>query len=119
MMDDPATGAKKYGPRKSKEEWAEINVLWEKSQKPRKEFCADLGVSDTSFAYWRQRLKKENPLGKASVAFGVAQMNQPREASFRQTPSSLKTHYPNGIVLNLCCELNSKTLSILRPLLEI
>lgn len=118
-MNNPTTAGKKYGPRKSKEEWVEINALWEKSQKPRKEFCAELGISDTSFAYWRQRLKKENPLGKACVAFAVAQMKKPKEASFCETSGSLKIDYPNGIVLNLYCELNSKTLSILRPLLEI
>jgi|LakMenEpi03Aug12_release.lakeMendotaPanAssembly.Ray.scaffolds.fasta_scaffold287072_1 hypothetical protein len=118
MMNDLIIETKKYGPRKSQEEWAEINVLWEKSPKPRKEFCAELGISYTSFAYWRQRLKKEKR-PKTAAAFAIARTSGSKESSFTGAPSPLKIHYPNGIVLSLYCELNSQTVSILQPLLEV
>jgi hypothetical protein len=118
MMNDLIIEGKKYGPRKSQEEWAEINALWEKSPKPRKEFCAELGISYTSFAYWRQRLKKEKR-PKTAAVFAIAQTNRSKEIPLTGTPSTLKIHYPNGIVLNLYCELNSKTLSVLQSLLEV
>ncbi len=117
-MNDLIIETKKYGPRKSQEEWAEINVLWEKSPKPRKEFCAELGISYTSFAYWRQRLKKEKR-PKTAAAFAIARTSGSKESSFTGAPSPLKIHYPNGIVLSLYCELNSQTVSILQPLLEV
>lgn len=117
-MNDIGIEAKKYGPRKSQGEWAEINELWEKSQKPRKEFCAELGISYTSFAYWRQRLKKEKG-PKTAAAFAIARANGSKESSFTGTPSPLKIHYPNGIVLSLYCELNSQTVSTLQRLLEV
>jgi hypothetical protein len=116
MMNDQVKEAKKYGPRKSQEEWAQINGLWEKSQKPRKAFCAELGISETSFAYWRGRLKKEKPSRKA-VNFALAKVKQ--EPSFAQTPSTLKIHYPNGVVLSLSGEFNAKTVAILQSLLEV
>jgi hypothetical protein len=118
-MNDLIIETKKYGPRKNQGEWAEINELWEKNPKPMKIFCAELGISYTSFAYWRGRLKKENRPEKGAAAFAIARTNGSKESSFTGAPSPLKIHYPNGIVLSLCCELNSQTISILQPLLEV
>ncbi len=118
-MNNPEVKVKKYGPRKSQREWAEINALWEKNPGPRKAFCAELGISYTSFIYWRQRLKKETRPEKTAATFAIAQTNRSKEIPLTGTPSTLKIHYPNGVVLSLCCELNSKTLSILQSLLEV
>lgn len=119
MMSDLIIETKKYGPRKSRGEWAEINALWEKNPKPLKVFCAELGINYTSFVYWRQRLKKEKRPGKGTAAFAIVQTNGSKEPSFTGTAGTLKIHYPNGIVLSLHCELNSQTISILQPLLGV
>ena len=119
MMSDLIIETKKYGPRKSRGEWAEINALWEKNPKPLKIFCAELGIHYTSFVYWRQRLKKEKRPEKGAAAFAIARTNGSKESSFTGAPSTLKIHYPNGVVLSLCCELNSQTVSILQSLLEV
>jgi hypothetical protein len=118
MMNDLIIETKKYSPRKNQGEWAEINELWEKNPKPMKIFCAELGISYTSFAYWRQRLKKEKR-PKTAATFAIAQTNRLKETPLTGTLSTLKIHYPNGVVLSLYCELNSQTISILQPLLEV
>jgi hypothetical protein len=117
-MNNPEVEAKKYGHRKSKSEWSEINALWDKNPKPLKVFCAELGISYTSFAYWRGRLKKEKQPEKAA-SFAIAKAKAPEAVPLNGTLNTLKIHYPNGVVLSLCCELNSKTLSILQSLLEV
>lgn len=117
-MNEAIVKIKKYGPRKSQNEWAEINAVWEKNPKPLKAFCAELGISYTSFAYWRGRLKKERHPEKAS-GFAIAKTKTPEALPYNGMPSPLKIHYPNGIVLSLYCELNSQTVSTLQRLLEV
>ena len=117
-MNDIVIEPKKYGARKSKKEWAEINALWEKSPKPLKIFCAELEMSYTSFAYWRGRLKKEMQSDKSAV-FAIAKTKMPEALPSNGTPRPLKIHYPNGIVLSLYCELNSQTVAALQLLLEV
>ncbi|MBX9704548.1 MAG: hypothetical protein K2X39_10380 [Silvanigrellaceae bacterium] len=117
-MNEAIVEIKKYGPRKSHYEWAEINAVWEKNPKPLKAFCTELGISYTSFAYWRGRLKKEMQSDKSAV-FAIAKTKRPEALPSNGTPSPLKIHYPNGVVLSLYCELNRQTVSILQPLLEV
>lgn len=117
-MNEAIVETKKYGPRKSQREWAEINALWDKNPKPLKAFCAELGISYTSFAYWRGRLKKEMQSDKSTV-FAIAKTKTPEALPSNSTSSPLKIHYPNGIVLSLYCELNSQTIATLQLLLEV
>lgn len=116
-MQDTEIKGKQYGSRKSKQEWAEINGLWDKSKKPKKAFCAEIGVRESSFSYWRGRLKKESLSQSAEVAtFAIA---KPKALPLTNAASPVKIHYPNGIVLSLYCELTSPVVAILKPLLGI
>jgi hypothetical protein len=122
-MKEAIKEVKKYGRRKSRSEWIEINALWEKNPKPLKMFCAELDISYTSFVYWRGLLKKEKGRQAGMPLFAMARRKEPKGAITAIVPtatsSPLKIHYPNGVVLNLYCELNSQVISVLKSLMEI
>ena len=105
--------------RRSREEWERINALWEKDRKPQILFCKELGIEPSCFRYWRARLaKKSTPSVQGTAQFAIAKLALTSEMV---TPSkvAIKIDYPNGIAINLYCELNSKVLGELKPLLEV
>lgn len=105
--------------RRSREEWERINALWEKDRKSQTLFCKELGIEPSCFRYWRGRLSKsQKPIPAGSPQFAIAKLPSTSEMA---TPSkvAIKIDYPNGVAINLYCELNSKVLTELKPLLEV
>ncbi len=105
--------------RRSREEWERINALWEKDRKPQTLFCKELGIKPSCFRYWRGQLSKSpKPIPAGSPQFAIAKLSTARETVIGPK-TAIKIDYPNGIAINLYCELNSKVLTELKPLLEV
>ena len=105
--------------RKNRADWERINALWEKDKKPQKQFCAELGINYTSFSYWRYTLSKDKQQVDTHEGFALARTASPIAKQMHTVPIPIKVSYRNGVVINLCCDLNKIRLSELRTLIEV
>lgn len=105
--------------RRRREEWERINALWEKDRKPQVLFCKELGIEPSCFRYWRARLaKKLTSSVQGTAQFAMVELPSTAEM-VAASKVAIKIDYPNGVAINLYCELSSKILGELKPLLEV
>ncbi len=65
-MEAPSVATPRRWVRRSRDEWRELLVRFEKSGQTRERFCLEQGVSLSSFSRWRQLLRDAGSRGSAA-----------------------------------------------------
>ena len=65
-MEAPSVKATRRRIRRSRDEWQDLVVRFEKSGQTREQFCIEQGVSLSSFSRWRQLLRDAGSRGPAA-----------------------------------------------------
>jgi hypothetical protein len=89
--------------RRSREQWRELLARFEQSGQKRNQFCAEQGLSMSSFMQWQRKLR-EPVAGGANAAEEAVFIELPSDAPGAATPSGpweLELQLGVGVVLRL------------------
>ena len=87
--------------RRSREEWRELVARFEASGQTREEFCAEMGIGESTLRRWCSRFRKQSPAASCGTPVFVELSAEEKNASASVQPWEVELQLDAGVVLRL------------------
>ena len=87
--------------RRSREEWRELVARFEASGQTREEFCAEMGIGESTLRRWCSRFRKQPPAASCGTPVFVELPAEEKKSSASVQPWEVELQLDAGVVLRL------------------